>query len=70
MLQLVEDDYLGSSGSRGSGRIEFHNMTLFARVGSSYMDVHSFGRYSNINALTDDIVSIRDNLYQLFQNQG
>jgi len=31
MLQLVEDDYLGSSGSRGSGRIKFENVRLAVR---------------------------------------
>lgn len=31
MLQLVEDDYLGSSGSRGSGRIKFENVRLMVR---------------------------------------
>ncbi|RME96971.1 MAG: type III-A CRISPR-associated RAMP protein Csm3, partial [Chloroflexi bacterium] len=35
-LQLVEDDYLGGQGSRGSGKVAFNNITLTARVGSDY----------------------------------
>lgn len=31
MLLLVEDDYLGSSGSRGSGRVKFENLRLSVR---------------------------------------
>ncbi len=32
MLQLLEDDYLGSSGSRGYGQIAFRNLRLGVRV--------------------------------------
>lgn len=44
MLQLVEDDYLGSSGSRGSGQISFENLQLLARVtgetGQTYQQLY------------------------------
>jgi CRISPR-associated protein Csm3 len=36
MLRLVEDDYLGSSGSRGSGRIAFENLKLSVRSTRDY----------------------------------
>lgn len=35
-LQLVEDDYLGGSGSRGSGKVQFERILLSARNGSDY----------------------------------
>lgn len=35
-LQLVEDDYLGGQGSRGSGKVAFEELTLAAKVGSDY----------------------------------
>ncbi|GAB4483193.1 MAG: type III-A CRISPR-associated RAMP protein Csm3 [Anaerolineales bacterium] len=35
-LQLVEDDYLGGSGSRGSGKVKFEHIQLFVRNGSDY----------------------------------
>jgi len=36
MLQLVEDDYLGSAGARGSGRIRFENLQLSMRSTRDY----------------------------------
>ena len=35
-LQLVEDDYLGGSGSRGYGKVEFTNIKVYARNGQDY----------------------------------
>ena len=35
-LQLVEDDYLGGSGSRGSGKVKFDNIKIYARKGDEY----------------------------------
>ncbi len=35
-LQLLEDDYLGSYGSRGSGKVAFRNLVLTARSRASY----------------------------------
>lgn len=35
-LQLVEDDYLGGSGSRGSGKVCFKNLRVFARSNEAY----------------------------------
>ncbi|WP_119071501.1 type III-A CRISPR-associated RAMP protein Csm3 [Aggregatilinea lenta] len=36
MLLLVEDDYLGSSGSRGSGQVKFENLRLTVRSARNY----------------------------------
>jgi CRISPR-associated protein Csm3 len=35
-LQLVEDDYLGGSGSRGSGKVKFEEIRLYLRNGKDY----------------------------------
>ena len=35
-MQLIEDDYLGGLGSRGSGKIQFENLTISCRPGTSY----------------------------------
>ena len=35
-LQLVEDDYLGGAGSRGSGKVNFTNISLKGRRGTDY----------------------------------
>jgi len=38
-LQLVEDDYLGGQGSRGSGKVEFRQLTVQLRRGEDYTTV-------------------------------
>lgn len=40
-LQLVEDDYLGGHGSRGSGKVAFKNLTLTYKHGATYAAVSS-----------------------------
>ncbi len=36
-LQLVEDDYLGGLGSRGSGKVRFKDLEVFVRAQRSYL---------------------------------
>ncbi len=38
-LQLVEDDFLGGQGSRGSGKVRFEALQLTLRVGADYQTV-------------------------------
>ncbi len=35
-MQLLEDDYLGGSGSRGSGKVAFRNIRVYARARGAY----------------------------------
>ena len=35
-LQLVEDDYLGGQGSRGSGKVTFRNLSVVCKRGDDY----------------------------------
>jgi CRISPR-associated protein Csm3 len=37
-LQLVEDDYLGGQGSRGSGKVAFRNLTVTCKRGDTYVE--------------------------------
>jgi len=41
-LQLVEDDYLGGSGSRGSGKVRFSDIHVYARSGENYSARNEF----------------------------
>jgi len=43
-LQLLEDDYLGGYGSRGSGKIRFENLGVKARSSSQYNQLHTFAK--------------------------
>jgi CRISPR-associated protein Csm3 len=37
-LTLVEEDYLGGQGARGSGQVKFQNLTLQLRMNGNYAD--------------------------------
>jgi CRISPR-associated protein Csm3 len=41
-MQLVEDDYLGGSGSRGSGKVRFREIKVYARARDNYSVVMPF----------------------------
>lgn len=52
-LQLVEDDYLGGSGSRGSGKIRFESIQLTARAKKDYGKPVDLGTYSSIQEVNN-----------------
>jgi CRISPR-associated protein Csm3 len=52
-LQFVEDDYLGGSGSRGSGKVAFTDIKVTARASDSYGTEHELGDYQTVQALSD-----------------
>ncbi len=57
-LQLVEDDYVGGSGSRGSGKVEFTNLEVFARARGDYSvkcDYKNFERVQDLAAAFADL---------------
>ncbi|HET89227.1 MAG TPA: type III-A CRISPR-associated RAMP protein Csm3 [Chloroflexi bacterium] len=41
-MQLLEDDYLGGSGSRGSGKVAFRNIRVYTRAKGSYRKPRDF----------------------------
>ena len=41
-MQLVEDDYLGGAGSRGSGKVRFRNIKVYARGRKDYSEAMAF----------------------------
>lgn len=57
-LLLVEDDYLGGSGSRGSGKIVFEKIKLIARRTKEYSEQIELGNFTSIQELTEQIDSI------------
>ena len=50
-MQLVEDDYLGGSGSRGSGKIQFADIAVFARARQDYSTSHDFKKFDDVRSL-------------------
>jgi CRISPR-associated protein Csm3 len=55
-MQLLEDDYLGGLGSRGTGKIRFENLNLYARSTDDYGRKAEYeGDTSSVDALLADI---------------
>ena len=52
-MQLVEDDYLGGSGTRGSGKIRFENIQVGCRSGKAYGATGEPIPYGNGNGKTE-----------------
>ena len=57
-LQLVEDDYLGGSGSRGSGKVDFASIVVTSRSSKDYGRLHTFetgagGEFDSVQSLAD-----------------
>jgi len=53
-MQLVEDDYLGGQGSRGSGKVRFEGLTLTAKRGDTYGVVGKMGEYKTLEELLQE----------------
>jgi CRISPR-associated protein Csm3 len=72
MLQLVEDDYLGSSGSRGSGSVEFENLLMELRVTGNYQQTpHRYMELIEVKQFTSTshIWQERDNIINWLYEQ-
>jgi len=59
-LQLVEDDYLGGQGSRGSGKVRFEKITLTCKKGDTYETIGKKGPYSTLEKLLQEKAQILD----------
>jgi CRISPR-associated protein Csm3 len=53
-LQLVEDDYLGGSGSRGSGKVTFKEIKVYARARKDYAVEIPFKTYPSLQEISAD----------------
>jgi len=63
-MQLVEDDYIGGSGSRGSGKVRFTDIEVFARESSAYDKTIQIGKYDSVQSLANDFEKIKGKLAQ------
>lgn len=61
-LQLVEDDYLGGQGSRGSGRVAFNDLSLVCKSTNNYqegtpatLDLHHYERAALLQQIRSQI---------------
>jgi CRISPR-associated protein Csm3 len=51
-LQLVEDDYLGGAGSRGSGKVQFAEIKVTARARTDYGKEETFRQFDSVQNLS------------------
>lgn len=70
-MLLLEDDYLGGQGSRGSGKIAFSNLVISLKGGHNYRDPIDFHKqYDDLAALLSDVQGLQEQVAQLlpFEN--
>ncbi len=67
-MQLLEDDYLGGSGSRGSGKVVFRNIQVYARARGHY-DKKRFFRKEPFKSL-DELAGQMDALLIWLEKDG
>jgi CRISPR-associated protein Csm3 len=58
-LQLVEDDYLGGAGSRGSGKVRFSGLRVAARARDTYAQSNPFREFGTVQDLTQAFGELR-----------
>lgn len=59
-MQLVEDDYLGGAGSRGSGKVKFTSIKVSARRRDNYSQAAYFGEFGSVQDLADKFNDLKD----------
>lgn len=57
-MQLLEDDYLGGQGSRGSGKVRFEKITLVVKKGDTYETIGEKGPYEGLDELLQEKAEI------------
>lgn len=60
-LQLVEDDYIGGAGSRGSGKVKFDGIQIYIRNGNDYSQ-ETFYReqpFESVQELSQELPNIQ-----------
>lgn len=57
-MLLVEDDYLGGSGSRGSGKVVFRSIKITGRSSNDYLTPIDLGEFKNLKEMIDGLDSM------------
>ncbi len=67
-MQLLEDDYLGGSGSRGSGKVAFRNIRVYTRARGDYEQKRDFQEeaFPTLQALSEQ----KDALLSWLESDG
>lgn len=57
-MQLVEDDYLGGQGSRGSGKVRFMNLKVYGRARANYSESLDYKTFNSVQELAADFANL------------
>ncbi len=69
-MQLLEDDYLGGQGSRGSGKVRFEGVRVFCRKRNAYADEKEWeGTPEGSNLGVKDILAKRQDLLKWLKEE-
>jgi len=63
-LQLLEDDYLGGLGSRGSGKVALSNIAVKVKSAARYDDRQSMSSYDSLARLVADYSQLEQKINQ------
>ncbi len=69
-MELLQDDYLGGMGSRGSGKIEFANLSVQLKRASAYRQPETLGDYATLSDLSQNIDTIIANIHTALKREG
>ncbi len=58
-LQLVEDDYVGGAGSRGSGKVKFNSVKVSARARDNYSALNEYAVFDSVQKLSDSFGELK-----------
>jgi CRISPR-associated protein Csm3 len=63
-MSLLEDDYLGGSGSRGSGQVRFEQLKVTFKAGKAYKEVYNSADLDTLKTVADQLEDILSQIKQ------
>lgn len=63
-LQLMEDDYLGGFGTRGSGKVALEDIKVYVRGGNYLAGKRLIGNYSSLEAFAQALPQVKQAIQQ------
>lgn len=67
-MELLQDDYLGGLGSRGSGKIAFENLVLTLKCADSYRHPVQLGEFTTLDELSHQSAAIIERVWSELQD--
>ena len=69
-MDLLQDDYLGGSGSRGGGKVVFANLNLALKRAADYRSPIDLGHYPTLADLSQDFGVVMDRIWDELRNEA